>query len=53
MGCLAACVTKSDVQRVQDAYFRPGSGRMSDAFINPHAIHRDVTPEGRIIFTND
>ena len=45
--------TRSYVQRVQDAYFRPGSGRMSDAFINPHAIHRDVTPEGRIIFTND
>ena len=45
--------TRSYVQRVQDAYFRPGSGRMDDAFINPHAIHRDVTPEGRIIFTND
>jgi len=45
--------TRSYVQRVQDAYFRPGSGRMADAFINPHAIHRDVTPEGRIIFTND
>ncbi len=45
--------TRSYVQRVQDAYFRPGSGRMADAFINPHAIHRDVSPEGRIIFTND
>ena len=45
--------TRSYVQRVQDAYFRPGSGRMADAFINPHAIHRDVTPERRIIFTND
>ncbi len=45
--------TRSYVQRVQDAYFRPGSGRMPDAFINPHAIHKDVSPEGRIIFTND
>jgi soluble lytic murein transglycosylase-like protein len=45
--------TRSYVQRVQDAYFRPGSGRMADAFINPHAIHKDVSPEGRIIFTND
>jgi len=45
--------TRNYVQRVQDAYFRPGSGRLADAFINPHAIHRDVTPSGRIIFTNE
>jgi len=45
--------TRDYVLRVQNAYFSPGSGRMSDAFVNPHAIHRDVTPEGRIIFTND
>src|SRR5205807_7821864 len=45
--------TRSYVQRVQDAYFRPGSGRLADAFINPHAIHRDVTPSGRIIFSNE
>jgi soluble lytic murein transglycosylase-like protein len=45
--------TRDYVQRVQNAYFRPGSGRMPDAFVNSHAIHRDVTPEGRIIFTND
>ena len=45
--------TRDYVQKVQNAYFRPGSGRMPDAFINPHAIHRDVTREGRIIFTND
>jgi len=45
--------TRNYVQRVQDAYFRPGSGRLADAFINPHAIHRDVTPDGRIIFTNE
>ncbi len=45
--------TRNYVQKVQNAYFRPGSGRMPDAFVNSHAIHRDVTPEGRIIFTND
>ena len=45
--------TRDYVQKVQNAYFRPGSGRMADAFVNPHAIHRDVSPEGRIIFRND
>jgi hypothetical protein len=45
--------TRNYVQRVQNAYFRPGSGRLADAFVNPHAIHRDVTAEGRIIFTNE
>ena len=45
--------TRDYVQKVQNAYFRPGSGRMPDAFVNSHAIHRDVTPEGRIVFTND
>src|SRR5712692_1857162 len=45
--------TQNYVQKVQNAYFRPGSGRLPDAYINPHAIHRDVTPDGRIIFTNE
>jgi soluble lytic murein transglycosylase-like protein len=45
--------TRNYVQRVQDAYFRPGSGRLADAFINARAIHRDVTTEGRTVFTND
>jgi transglycosylase-like protein with SLT domain len=45
--------TRNYVQRVQEAYFRPGSGRLADAFINTRAIHKDVTPEGRIVFTND
>jgi soluble lytic murein transglycosylase-like protein len=45
--------TRSYVQKVQNAYFRPGSGRMPDAFVNSHAIHRDVSADGRIIFTND
>ena len=45
--------TRNYVQRVQNAYFRPGSGRMPDAFINPRAIRKDVSSNGRIIFTND
>jgi len=45
--------TRNYVQKVQDAYFRPGSGRLADAFYNPRAIHRDVNTSGRIVFTND
>jgi hypothetical protein len=45
--------TRDYVQRVQNAYFRPGSGRLADAFVNSRAIHRDVTADGRIIFTNE
>src|SRR5712664_613109 len=45
--------TQNYVQKVQNAYFRPGSGRVADAYVNPHAIHRDVTSDGRIIFTNE
>ncbi len=45
--------TRNYVQKVQNAYFRPGSGRLADAFVNPRAIHKDVTPAGRIVFTND
>jgi len=45
--------TRNYVQKVQNAYFRPGSGRLADAYVNSHAIHKDVTAEGRIIFTNE
>ena len=45
--------TRDYVQKVQNAYFRRGSGRMPEAFVNTHAIHRDVTPGGRIVFRND
>ena len=45
--------TRDYVLKVQNAYFRPGSGRLADAFINPRAIHRDVAEDGRTIFTND
>jgi soluble lytic murein transglycosylase-like protein len=45
--------TRNYVQKVQDAYFRPGSGRLESAFSSPRAIHREVDPSGRIIFKND
>jgi soluble lytic murein transglycosylase-like protein len=45
--------TRNYVQKVQNAYFRPGSGRLADAYVNSHAIHKDVTSDGRIIFTNE
>ena len=45
--------TRNYVQKVQNAYFRPGSGRLPDAFINPRAIRREPDTSGRIIFTND
>ena len=45
--------TRNYVQKVQNAYFRPGSGRLGDAWFNPRAIHKDVDPSGRVVFTND
>jgi hypothetical protein len=45
--------TQNYVLKVQNAYFRPSSGRLSDAWIRPRSIHRDVDPAGRTIFSND
>jgi hypothetical protein len=45
--------TRDYVQKVQNAYFRPGSGRMENLWSNPHAIRKNADPSGRIIFTND
>ena len=45
--------TRNYVQKVQDAYYRPGSGRLDSAFSNSRAIHREVDPSGRIVFKND
>jgi soluble lytic murein transglycosylase-like protein len=45
--------TRNYIQKVQNAYFRPGSGRLPDAYVNIHAIHKDVASDGRVIFTND
>jgi soluble lytic murein transglycosylase-like protein len=45
--------TRNYVQKVQSAYFRPGSGRQENAFVRPNAIHRDLDANGRIIFSNE
>jgi soluble lytic murein transglycosylase-like protein len=45
--------TRNYVQRVQDAYFRPGSGRLGDPYLRRNPIHREVEPSGRVIFTNE
>jgi hypothetical protein len=45
--------TRNYVQRVQSAYFRPGSGRLDGAFMNPRAIRKVSDASGRTIFTND
>ena len=45
--------TRDYVQKVQNAYFRPGSGRRDGLWINPRAIHKNVESTGRIIFTNE
>ncbi len=45
--------TRNYVQRVQEAYYRPGSGRLGSAYTRANQIHRVVEPSGRIIFTND
>jgi Transglycosylase SLT domain len=45
--------TRDYVQKVQQAYSRPGSGRFSDGWTNRRAIRRDVAEDGRVIFTNE
>jgi len=45
--------TRDYVQKVQNAYYRPGSGRLQSAFVRPRAIHRDVDANGRTIFSNE
>jgi soluble lytic murein transglycosylase-like protein len=44
--------TRHYVQKVQDAYYRPGSGRLDNAFERPNSIHREVDANGRIVFSN-
>jgi hypothetical protein len=44
--------TRNYVQKVQSAYFRPGSGHLETAFARATAIHRSVDSSGRIIFSN-
>ena len=47
--------TRTYVQRVQDAYFRPGSGHMENSYTYTRRsqIRKEMNTEGRIIFTNE
>ncbi len=46
--------TQKYVQKVQDAYFRPGSGRDSKLWTPPrNPVRKDVDSKGRVIFTNE
>jgi soluble lytic murein transglycosylase-like protein len=45
--------TRDYVQRVQDAYYRPGSGRLENLYERANPIHREVDANGRIIFSNE
>jgi soluble lytic murein transglycosylase-like protein len=44
--------TRTYVQKVQNAYFRPGSGRLGNALYR-RTIRKEVDTSGRVIFTND
>ena len=44
--------TRAYVHRVQDSYFRPGSGRIEGAYTRANPIHREVDANGRVVFTN-
>lgn len=46
--------TQKYVQKVQDAYFRPGSGRNSSLWSPPKVqVRKDVDSNGRVVFTNE
>ena len=45
--------TRNYVQKVQNAYFRPGSGRLDNAFVRPNPIRPQADANGRIVFTNE
>jgi len=47
--------TRNYVQRVQDAYFRPGSGHRENSYTYTRRsqIRKEMNTEGRIIFTNE
>jgi hypothetical protein len=45
--------TRHYVQKVQQAYFSPGSGRSANGWFNSRAIHKDVNSQGHTVFTNE
>jgi len=44
--------TRNYVQKVQSAYYRPGSGKLDSAYVRTNAIHRNIEANGRVVFTN-
>ncbi len=44
--------TRNYVQKVTEAYYRPGSGRLAHWW-NAHAIHKETDEHGRVVFTNE
>ena len=46
--------TRAYVRKIQDSYFRPGSGRLPSLWEAPaHPIRREVDERGRVVFTNE
>ena len=45
--------TRSYVQKVQDAYFRPGSGRLANWWTASRPIYKETDERGRVIFKNE
>jgi soluble lytic murein transglycosylase-like protein len=46
--------TQRYVQKITDAYFRPGSGRITTLWTAPRApVRREVESDGRVVFTNE
>lgn len=45
--------TQRYVQKVTDAYFRPGSGRNSSPWTAKSPVRREVGANGRVVFTNE
>lgn len=44
--------TRDYVQKVQNEYFRPGSGRLANPWNGSRAIRKETDAQGRTVFTN-
>jgi|SRR5579871_2235885 soluble lytic murein transglycosylase-like protein len=45
--------TRNYVQRVQDALYRPGSGRLEGGLFSARSIRKETDSNGRTVFTNE